>query len=256
MFRLARSTCLNAFSILIDIPAGNPQILPIFNVSEEISFLSPADLHVLTIISVPFEENSYLVNLPQQEECLVIDPGLEPEKIIRRLQREGLTPSAILITHGHSDHIAGSGTLREIWTECPLIVGKEDAPKLTDPSQNLSAMFGLPLICPPADRTVEEGDVLTAAGITLKILSLPGHSRGHVVYQVAACDPPLCFVGDVIFAGGIGRTDFPDGDFQQLIEGIRQKLFTLPDETVLYPGHGPATTVGREKRLNPFVAQE
>jgi len=125
--------------------------------------------------------------------------------------------------------------------------------KLTDAILNLSAAFGMGITSPPADVTLRDGDTYSAAGFDLEAREIPGHSRGHVIYLWMGQDPPIAFVGDVIFAGSIGRTDFPDGDFRQLIDGIRQKLFTLPDETILLSGHGPETTVGREKRTNPFV---
>jgi glyoxylase-like metal-dependent hydrolase (beta-lactamase superfamily II) len=109
------------------------------------------------------------------------------------------------------------------------------------------------LVSPSADATVQDGDIYEAAGFDWQVRTIPGHTLGHVVYLWEGQDPPVVFVGDVIFAGSIGRTDFPDGDHRQLVLGIRSKLFTLPDETILYPGHGPATTVGEEKRNNPFA---
>jgi hydroxyacylglutathione hydrolase len=212
-------------------------------------------LNIQTIVSLSFDENTYVACQPERGDCVVIDPGLDPEKIVSCLQQNSLNPTAILITHAHVDHIAGNGSLKKLWPDCLLVVGKDDAPKLTDPRQNLSAMLNMSLRSPPADKTVDDSEVFTSAGIAWKVLAIPGHSRGHVVYQAVDCDPPICFVGDVIFAGSIGRTDFPDGDFQQLADGIRQKLFTLPDETVLYPGHGPTTTVGQEKQFNPHVGE-
>jgi glyoxylase-like metal-dependent hydrolase (beta-lactamase superfamily II) len=167
----------------------------------------------------------------------------------------GVLPNAILITHGHSDHIAGNAALKQRWPDCPIVVGKAEAAKLIDPDLNLSAMFGLPMVSPAADATVSDGDTYEAAGMCIKVLEIPGHSAGHVVYQIEGAQPAIVFVGDVIFAGSVGRTDFPDGDFDRLAQGIRDKLFTLPDETILYPGHGPSTTVGREKRSNPFVRE-
>ena len=133
------------------------------------------------------------------------------------------------------------------------MIGAADAGKLTDPWQNLSASFGVPLVSPAADVTVKDDDTYEAAGFELQVRAIPGHTAGHVVYLWEGVEPPMVFVGDVIFAGSIGRTDFPDGDPRQLVLGIRSKLFTLPDETILLPGHGPATTVGEEKRSNPFV---
>ena len=215
--------------------------------------MSPPELKLATIVSDAFQENCYVAQLGGRSDCLVIDPGLEPEKILSHLQQHGLVPAAILLTHGHADHIAGSGALKRRWPDCPLVIGAGDAAKLTDPWQNLSGAFGFALTAPPADVTVGEGEVYSAAGFDLVVLGIPGHSAGHVVYLWKEHRPVVAFVGDVIFAGSIGRTDFPDGDFPALEAGIRLKLYTLPDDTILYSGHGPATTVGTEKRTNPFV---
>ena len=210
-------------------------------------------INITPIVSIPFEENAYIAHLLDRKDCLIVDPGLEPEKIIDYLERRGLLPSAILITHGHSDHIAGNDAIKARWPESQLVIGASEAAKLTDPKSNLSAMFGFRLVSPPADVTVQDGEIFTAAGIRVLIRSTPGHSIGHVVYIIEDTDPKIVFVGDVIFAGSVGRTDLVDGDFDQLADGIRTKLYTLPDSTILLPGHGPSTTVGEEKRSNPFV---
>ena len=208
---------------------------------------------ITAIVSVPFEENCYVARWPDRSDCLVVDPGLEPDKIVEYLNQHQLTPAAILNTHGHSDHIAGNGSLKAHWPDCPLVIGSIDAAKLTDPQLNLSAAFGVGLVSPEADETVDDGDTRQLAGFSLKVFAIPGHSAGHVVYLIENNEQPIVFVGDVIFSGSIGRHDFPDGNFKALRDGIHQKLFTLSDDTVLLPGHGPATTVGIEKRTNPFV---
>jgi hydroxyacylglutathione hydrolase len=215
--------------------------------------VNPPELRLVTVLSLPFEENSYVAQLEGRSDCLVVDPGLEPEKILACLDSRRLVPAAILNTHGHSDHIGGNAALKTRWPDCPLVIGSADASKLTDPTSNLSAIFGGRLISPPADVTVDDGETYAAAGFVLKVLAIPGHSAGHVVYLWEEHNPPVAFVGDVIFAGSIGRTDFPDGDFRQLQAGIHAKLFTLPDETRLLTGHGEPTTVGQEKHYNPFV---
>jgi hydroxyacylglutathione hydrolase len=209
-------------------------------------------LQIHTIVSMPFEENTYVLWRPPQREALVIDPGLEPDAILDFLREQDLTPAAILNTHGHADHIAGNAALKEAFPTAPLIIGAGDAPMLTDAEANLSAPFGMAIVSPKADRLVGEGDVVEAAGLRLEVLEIPGHSPGHVVFVLRET-PCIVFGGDVLFRGSIGRTDFPGGSHSRLLEGIRAKLFTLPPTTVVYPGHGPVTTVGHEKRTNPFV---
>ena len=214
------------------------------------------DVQITRVVSADFDENAFVVSLEGRDDCLVIDPGLEPEKIVEHLEHHGLIPAAILNTHGHADHIAGNGAIKAQWPDCPVVIGSEDAAKLTDPRLNLSSGFGMALVSPPADVTVDDGQTYSAAGLDLEVRAIPGHSIGHVVFLVEDHEPQLVFVGDVVFAGSIGRTDFPDGSFEDLAAGIRTKLFTLPDETLLFPGHGPPTTVGQEKRSNPFVGEQ
>ncbi len=210
---------------------------------------------IATIVSQPFQQNSYVAWLEGRTDCIVIDPGFDPESIIALIEKRGLTPAALLITHGHSDHIAGNAALKERWPECPIVIGINEADKLINPARNLSAKFGAALRSPPADRMVDEGDTIEYAGFKLEVREIPGHSSGHIVFVWREHDRPIVFGGDVLFAGSIGRTDFPDGDFDRLAAGIRDKLFTLPDATVVLSGHGPATTVGEEKRTNPFVGE-
>lgn len=205
-----------------------------------------------TIVSLPFEENTYIAWLPGRGDALVIDPGLDPDAIRAFLDEQALRPAALLNTHGHADHIGGNEALKQAYPDAPLIIGVNEAHLLTDADANLSAPFGMPIISPPADRLVNEGDVLELAGLRLEVLEIPGHSPGHVVF-VWRGTPTIVFGGDVLFRGSVGRTDFPGGSGQRLFAGIVNKLFTLPDDTVVYPGHGPITTVGHEKRTNPFV---
>ena len=213
----------------------------------------PLEIH--TLVSMPFEENTYVVWRPGRTDALVIDPGLEPDAILDFLRARGLAVAAILNTHGHADHIAGNEAIKNAFPQAPLIIGVNETRLLSDPYANLSGQFGLPLTSPPADRTVTEGDVLEEAGIRLEVLDVPGHSPGHVVF-VARGEPCRVFGGDVLFRGSIGRYDFPGSDGEQLMDGIRRKLYVLPTETVVYPGHGPVTTVGHEKRTNPYVAAD
>jgi glyoxylase-like metal-dependent hydrolase (beta-lactamase superfamily II) len=214
----------------------------------------PPPLEVHTIVSQPFAENTYVVWRPRRSDALVIDPGLEPDLILAFLRQEGLAPAALLNTHGHGDHIGGNAALKGTYPGAPLVIGAEEEPLLSDADANLSAPFGLPIVSPPADRLVREGDVVEAAGIRLEVLDLPGHSPGHVVFLYRG-DPVVVFGGDVLFREGVGRYDFPGSNGRLLFDGIRAKLFTLPPSSVVYPGHGPPTTVGYERHANPFVGE-
>ena len=155
--------------------------------------------------------------------------------------------------NSHADHIAGNASLKKAFPQVPLIIGRGDAEKLVDPELNLSALFSAPLVSPPADRVVSEGDIVQAAGMKFQVLETPGHSSGHVVFLFEGQQPWVIFGGDVLFQGSVGRTDFPDGNTKQLLDSIRDKLFSLPPETEVYPGHGEPTTIGEEMETNPYV---
>jgi hydroxyacylglutathione hydrolase len=209
-------------------------------------------LQIQSIVSMPFDENTYVVWQEDQARALVFDPGLEPDLIVDFLREQGLEAAAILNTHGHADHIGGNAALKQAFPQAPIIAGAREAPLLTDADLNLSAAFGVPVTSPPADQLVREGDVLDLEGIRLEVLDIPGHSPGHVVF-VHRGDPCRVFGGDVLFRGSVGRTDLPGGSADLLFHGIRTKLFLLPGNTVIYPGHGPVTTVDHEIHTNPFV---
>lgn len=212
-----------------------------------------SEIIVQTVVSHPFEENTHIIHLNKNTDCFLIDPGFEPEKTVDFLERHQLTLSAMLITHGHADHIAGIEALKASFENCMLYIGEREADKLGDPHQNLSAPFGFPIVMPSADILLRDGETVDVAGIPVEVLHTPGHSGGHVVYLIRTEPKPILFAGDVLFRESIGRSDFPDGNHAELIESIRSKILTLPDDTVVYSGHGPTTTVGYERKHNPFL---
>ena len=211
------------------------------------------EIDLAVIVSDLFAENCFVANLKGKNEAIVVDPGFSHERILAYLAEKKLTPVALLNTHGHADHIGGNAEIKRKWPTCPLIVGAGDAVKLTDPVQNLSRGQGVDIVSPQADQLVTEGETVSAAGFDLEVYETPGHSSGHVVFLLKDHAPWIVFGGDVLFQGSIGRFDFPDGDENQLLESIRSKLYVLPDETIVLPGHGGATSIGEEKRSNPYV---
>jgi len=213
-------------------------------------------VHIHGIESRPYGQNSYVVWADKNDRAVVVDPGFEPDLILAFLDAHNLHLAAILCTHGHVDHIAGNAAMKERSPNAPIIIGQGDAALLTDSLLNLSAVFGDPIVSPPADRTVRDGETLTVAGMEMDVAEIPGHSAGHVVFAIQGTDPLVVLGGDVLFRGSVGRTDFPGGSFELLKAGIEAKLWTLPNDTRVYPGHGPVTTVGLEKLSNPFVGTE
>ncbi len=216
--------------------------------------MSVAQFTIEPVQSAPFAEMSYIIWIVGRDEALVIDPGFDVPAILDVLKRERLRPVGILNTHGHVDHIAGNASLKQLFPEAPLVIGRNEAHLLTDAEANLSAPFGSPVASPEADRLVDDGERLELAGLTFEVREIPGHSPGSVVFVCEQFASPFVFGGDVLFSGSVGRTDM-GGNSAQLFAGIRAKLFNLPDGTIIFPGHGPPTTIGTEKVTNPFVGE-
>lgn len=192
--------------------------------------------------------NCYVVGCDKTKEALIIDPGGEPDRIMRAAEKLGVKVTGILNTHGHADHIGAVETLRRR-LNAPLMIHRDDAPLLESPGKNLSLWGGLNLRISPADRLLKEGDEVKVGELTFKVLHTPGHTPGGI----CLVGHGKAFCGDTLFAGSVGRTDVPGGSWSQLIASIREKVMSLPDETEVFPGHGPSTTVGEERSSNPFL---
>ncbi|MGI6678629.1 MAG: MBL fold metallo-hydrolase [Dehalobacterium sp.] len=192
--------------------------------------------------------NCYLVASQETKEAMVIDPGDEADRIFQLAEKHGYKITIILNTHGHWDHIGGNKTLKEL-TQAPILIHESDDAYLTDSKLNLGSLFGNQGESPKADRLLREGDIVTVGNLTFKVLHTPGHTPGGI----SLVGDKVVFVGDTLFKGSIGRTDFTGGSFSILISSIKNKLITLDDDLLVYPGHGPHTTIGQEKKENPFL---
>jgi len=199
-----------------------------------------------------FETNCYILRKTDAaKDCLIVDTGLEAGALLDFLQHHKLNPVAVVLTHGHIDHVTGVALLRQNFPKIKVYIHKLDAEMLTGTKDNLSALAGQTFSTEPADVFIDEPDKIEQANIELEVLHTPGHTPGGI--SLYSKEDQLVFVGDTLFAASVGRTDFPGASFTQLKKTIREKLFTLPDETVCYPGHGPQTTIAYEKVHNPFL---
>ncbi len=182
-------------------------------------------------------------------DAVLVDPGEEVALFLARLRTERLTLRAIWLTHAHLDHVAGVAGVKDA-TGVPIWLHAADRPLYDAAPQQARALLGVELPpLPPPDRTIVPGEPLRVGSVAFEVRHVPGHSPG----SVALVGDGIALVGDAVFAGSVGRTDLPGGDTETLLASIRDQLLTLPDDTVLYPGHGPETTVGRERRTNPFL---
>ncbi|MCI0331041.1 MAG: MBL fold metallo-hydrolase [candidate division Zixibacteria bacterium] len=181
------------------------------------------------------------------KEAWIIDPGAEGNRIRSEIQRLGLKPSKIILTHAHGDHIGAVEELRQFY-KIPVFIHEKDHPLLISPEENLSAAFGMPISAGKAEEFLVEGGRLNLGELNFEVIETPGHTPGGITLY----GEKAAFTGDALFAGSIGRYDFPHSDGELLFQSL-QKLMKLPDDTVVYSGHGPATTIGRERKMNPFL---
>ena len=192
--------------------------------------------------------NCYLVYCDDTKDALVIDPGGDSDEILDRIEKLGLKIKYIILTHGHGDHIGGLLDVKNK-TGAPVLIHEKDEEYLKDNQKNLSNMMSLDNVELKADRLLKDGDKLTLGKSTVEIIYTPGHTPGGISIKIDNC----IFTGDTLFAGSVGRTDFAGGSYEEIIHSVNERLIIYPDDTIIYPGHGPSSTIGKEKDSNPFV---
>ncbi len=211
-------------------------------------------MDIETLVLGDFQSNCFMVRATSSaSECVVVDIGFEGEAVLTFLQDRRWTPKAVILTHGHCDHVAGVQTLKTSFKDLKLYIHAEDAFMLKDAQANLSMFFGGALQIEDVCDCVQDQDVIDEASVPLTVLHTPGHTPGGMCLYNA--EEKVVFTDDTLFAAGIGRSDFPGSDGARLMQSIQEKLLVLPEETIVYPGHGPTTTIGKEKASNPWLLQ-
>lgn len=208
-------------------------------------------IHQTVVARGAVDTNCYIVGCPETKKAAIIDPGAfspaEVQAVLGLLEKDGLEAKCIINTHGHIDHIAGNRILKEA-TGAAILIHRGDADRLGDGQLNGSFLFGMDIVSPPADRLLEDGEEIDIGTLKFRVLHTPGHTPGGMCLLAEG----TLFSGDTLFAGSVGRTDLPGGSERVLLQAIRSKLLSLPDQTSVRPGHGPRTTIGKEKETNPY----
>ena len=205
---------------------------------------------ITTLVVTEFMTNCFIVGDDATKEAIIIDPGGEGLRIIKEVEAQGLRLVGIVNTHAHVDHIGANRDLKDYFN-VSIMMHQAELPVLRVASK-MARLFGVNIDQPPGpDRFLDEGDKVVFGDTTLGVLHTPGHSPGGI--SLVSQDGKSCFVGDTLFAGSIGRTDLPGGDYNTLINSIKGKLLPLGDDVTVYPGHGPKTTIGTERKFNPFL---
>lgn len=208
-------------------------------------------MKIMYMVLGPFMTNTYILYNEETMEGLVVDPSFSPEHYIKAISENKIHLRSIFLTHGHVDHMAGMNELRKAFPAAKMYMDKRDQPFLRDPEKNLSYMFPVPTLVDDADVWVKNGDEIETCGYTFQVIDTAGHTPGGISFYMKR--EGLVFTGDSLFQGSIGRTDFPGGSFKELTGTIKKNLFSLPDSTVVLSGHGEQTTIGQEKKTNPFL---
>lgn len=194
-----------------------------------------------------FAANCYLVACDRTREAVIIDPGGDADFILQQVKQDNVTVKHIINTHGHVDHVAANDEVRKA-LNAPILIHEKDAEMCKKPHASLAVFVGRLKMAEP-DRLLKDGEKLEVGDLVFEVIETPGHTKGCITLSVNGA----LFTGDTLFAGSIGRTDLPGGNFAEIISSIKNKLLVFPDDTVVYPGHGPESTIGDERRHNPFL---
>lgn len=212
-------------------------------------------IQVRTLVVGELETNGYIVFADGEKEAAIIDPGGEGERILRELKENNVGAKYIINTHGHIDHTSANLWLSKA-TGAQILIHKDDVKYLEDPVLGLKMPFGQEGDTAPPDRILEDGETICVGSLKFKVIHTPGHTPGGIAlsaHELEENNARCLFTGDTLFKNGIGRTDLPGGSYQRLMDSIVSRLLTFSDETVIYPGHGPASTIGQERKNNPFL---